>query len=278
MIPSHDGYWGMDTTRTSVALGIAVAVALVKILATTLTQRPGPGLENPLLSGRGLLSTAPVLAGFVLTVGGGMAALNAYWNDGIVASWAFSVAIAAFLFWPVLSLMSIGAVGGVVVGTGGYALGRALRVLIADGRWNDPASPLLQRLLGVDPGQTASWGLVAGGLFLAALGIASTPLPHLNQQETRVVLAIGVGAVLATVAVYGNGGLLVSWLLAFVPAFGAGVVRFAGFDYALPRALTFAFLGSLFLAVVLGTVCYTLGTNLRRFFPPQSREGSPSQA
>jgi hypothetical protein len=278
MLPSHDGYWGVDGARTFVALGTAAAIAVVMVLAAVLTQSPGPGLENPFLSGRGLLSTAPGLTGFVLVAGGGLAALNAYWNDGLVASWALAVSIAAVLFWPVASIMAIGTVAGVVVGTSGYALGRTLRVLGTDARWNDPTSPLLCRLLGVDPRQVVSWGLVAGGLFVAALGVASTPLPHLSQGETRIFLAVGVGAVLATVAVYGNGGLLVSWLLVFAPAFGAGVVWFAGFGRPLPRALTFAFLGSLFLSVVVGTVCYTLGTNLRRFFPPRYPDPGTSRA
>jgi len=286
MVPTHDGYWGVDGTRSHIAFGIAVAVPAVVILLGVFTaSRPIGFLADAVHSLRltsasppaaNVLGTFGPIAALVFAVGGTMAALNAYWNDGLAASWALAVGVAASLFWPVLALMALGAAWGVAAGTVGYALGRAFRLWRADARWDDLDNPLLWRLLGLHPGQTISWGLVAAVLTLVAFAITSTRLPHLADPETRTFLVIGVGAVLATVAVYANGGLLVGWAAAFAPVFGAGVATTA--EPTLPGTLLSAFLGATLLAVVVGTVCYTLGTNLRRFFPPQYLDPPPSRA
>ena len=256
MVQNKEAYLGRNRRRLYISFGMIIIISIIAAAFAAMVQPISPGI----------MSWLDPLVVWILVVGGGLAALNAYWNNGIVASWALAGSFSGSIFWPEPWIMVIGFLGGVVIGTYGYALGRILLVLVVDIQWNAPSNLLLRRLLGVDPRQTMKWGMIAGGLLLAAHGLVTVSLPHVSQGQIQFFLIAGIAAVTATVAVYQNGGLLLAWILVFAPIFGTSQLPV--------DTLTQTFLIALTIAVILGSVCYTLGTNLRRFFPPQFRSHS----
>lgn len=118
---------------------------------------------------------------------------------------------------------------------------------------------------------TKLWGLCAIGLFLGSLvyfaavkGNAFSKIHDLLWVEGYAVLLLA----LIIVQAYSNGGLLLSWMLAFAGVAGVilngGGIALTGSPPGLLRLLWLAILGGAISAATIGTLGFVLGTSLRR--------------
>jgi len=126
-------------------------------------------------------------------------------------------------------------------------------------------------LLGRDGQWTKRWGVGVVVLLLGSLGyfaavkaIGSPTIHSLLWWEGYTVLLLA----LITVQAYSNGGLIISWMLAFV-AMGGVILNSVGIGTTgvapgLVQLVGFAILGGVIVAASLGTLGFGIGTALRR--------------
>lgn len=261
---------GRDRRTTAWALGTAAALAAAGVVVVLL----GAARVEPL---------APLGAAVVA----GTAAAHARRNDGLLAGWlvVFVPSFAWLAAFPVatgrpgppavvVGRAALGAVAAAtLLGTPAHAAGRVGRYL------RGPASRTDRLLLGRTPRSTAAW-LAGGGSVAVVVAVLSAVL-HALGAERRFAVAVGdafvavvVLALVGAVAVqaYRNQGLLVGWVLVYLPVAAAG---FPGLVTDLPgdpvgRVL---FLGLVVLAIaaLLGSVGTVLGIGARVVLAP-SRE------
>lgn len=235
-----------------------------------------------------------------LVLGGAIAAGNAYWNDGMLVSWLLVFGPVCGWLWTVfvqtrtlsfdVVIVPVGfaAFAGIVVGTLGYALGGRLRA--ADG--TEPGR-VLGILVGRNEVEARRWWLVAGGLFVVAIGVIGgvgpdrqtpiegvsvvelfLPLGALSADSLVGVLVVLVWLGVATWPAYRRAGVFASWGIVFGPVFGVVLTAFVldGISGSGPAMdATLAFVAALVLAVVLGSVGYLLGTVVRSLRGPDER-------
>lgn len=125
--------------------------------------------------------------------------------------------------------------------------------------------------LGRDERAVRRWAFVAGGLlvgsllFFSAVKIFDYPAVHLLLWwEGYALLLTGLIAVQS----YSNGGIAMSWLLAFGAIVGVilnyGGIGLTGGGPSVPELVGFALIGGLFGAAIFGTVGFGLGVAIRR--------------
>lgn len=279
---------GRDTTRSFLAFGLAIALALGFYVLGAIGEAQGwiYGFDQ----------VFPVFVLLVLVVGGVVAAGNAYWNDGLVLSWLLVFGPVLGWLWIVLvqsaNLIEVAIVpvafatlGALVAGTLGYVAGRVLVVRADAGSWADPSNRLLRLLVGHVPNRQARWALLAGGLFVLSGALIYANRPYTPLPVEGVVLfelfyptgvlaadtVFGIVVILAWMGLaawpaYRREGILVSWGLPFGPLFGAILTDFVLGDTSGGGPwleVAFAFIAALIFALVLGTGGYLLGSGLR---------------
>lgn len=286
-----DALLGRDDARAGIAFSVGIALFLVFFLMSTIGES-----QRWMEGWFGRFSIFVVLG--VLIVGGGIAAGNAYWNDGLVLSWFlvfgpvfgwlwnwfvqegsvfFHEAIVPVL-WAVFTAL--------VVGTIGYVIGRIPHGFPSRDTGTESTGWLLRVLVGKNPMRSARWGLLAGVLFVIAGGLTYVTRPYLSLPVEGVdlvelffppgvlaantllgVLTIFAWMGLAMWPAYRNAGLFVSCGLVFGPISGALLIDFVvgGLSSSGPLVdATFALLAALILAVILGTGGFILGIGFRR--------------
>jgi hypothetical protein len=126
-------------------------------------------------------------------------------------------------------------------------------------------------LLGRDERLTKRWGLgvvallLASLVYFAAVKVMGYPAIHLLLWwEGYAVLLVA----LITVQAYSNGGVVMSWLLAFGAVVGVilnyGGIGLTGSGPGLLELIGIAILGGFISAVIIGTLGFGIGTVMRR--------------
>jgi len=126
-------------------------------------------------------------------------------------------------------------------------------------------------LLGRDERRTKRWGLgvvallLASLVYFAAVKVMGYPAIHLLLWwEGYAVLLV----TLITVQAYSNGGLVMSWLLAFGAVVGVilnyGGIGLTGSGPGLLELIGIAILGGFIGAVIIGTLGFGIGMVMRR--------------
>lgn len=281
---------GRNERRSTLAFGVALALFLSVYLLSATAERHG---WMDVLDGRIYLVVL-----FVLVVGGGLAAGNAYWNDGLALSWLLVFALVFGWLWNVfvqegpvffdegIVPLAWAVFTALVVGTVGYVVGRRPHGFGPQDIQGESSGWLLRVFVGRGPGRSGRWDMLAVGLFAIASGLIYVTRPYLPLPVENVTLFelflvggvfaanIPLGSIilfgwlgLAMWPAYRNAGLLVSWGLIFGPMFGAILTDYVmdGISGSGPLVdATFAFLLALILALILGTGGFVLGTGLRR--------------
>lgn len=225
----------------------------------------------------------------------GLAAVEAYYNDGVLVVWLSTVAasLPAFVFSPPRGPLAVTPRPGPVavatalvvaglLGVVGFALGAALRRQ-RDGHADYVPSPtaLPAAFVGRDGRMAVRWSLLAAGEFVVLFaGVRTGVLPFgfgLGGHVGVTVLLLLMGGPAALYASR-NGGLLVCWLLAFAPLFGVFLALQLGatFEPAPDAPALFALGASVLYAVPVGTVAFLLGVlerwiSRRLWSPPDPR-------
>lgn len=236
----------------------------------------------------------PVIpSGAVLLVG--IAAIEAYYNEGLVAAWllTFSVTVPAFFYPPrdfidgvarPSTVIAVGLAGGVamILGMLGFAIGVGLRRSREQHRTetSQPSPTVLPTvLLGRDDSITIRAVLVAVGeivVFFVIIGTGAVP-DGIGLGGIPGLLLMGVlMTVPALLYAARNSGLLVCWALAFAPVFGFALAVQVMFNvYPEPSSpILYAIGVSLLFGIPLGTVGFLLGMVGRRIQRRhQSRSG-----
>jgi len=235
-------------------------------------------------------------------IGGGLAFLNAYWNDGLMVSCVLVLGLPAGIMWGTYGIfwsgrgeLGIALIGvSLAIGASGYAIGRAFRAGHTDEGVDQRDEWMRGLLLGENHALARRWGFISVGLCLASAGLlsvvgpfASLPIDDLSLIdlffpffESGLVLVIlhlgGIGLAMGPGSQ--DAGLLTSWGIVFGPVFGAGAVWLPRDPHiaGLVSGIQWAFVGALVSAAVLGTIGYVLGTGLRRAVIPRYPEQSQS--
>jgi hypothetical protein len=126
-------------------------------------------------------------------------------------------------------------------------------------------------LLGRDETRTRQWSIGAGILFVTSLLYFATvkavdyPTVHLVLWWEGYAVLL---TVLVTVQAYSNGGVVVSWLLTFAAVVGLvsnyGGIGLTGEGPKLTELIGLAALGGVAVAVIVGTVGFTVETVVYR--------------
>jgi hypothetical protein len=127
-------------------------------------------------------------------------------------------------------------------------------------------------LLGRDKRAVRRWAFVAVALlvgslvFFSAVKILDYPTVHLLLWWEGYAILL---TALIVVQSYSNGGIVMSWLLAFGAIIGVilnyGGIGLTGGGPSVLELVEFALLGGLIGAVIFGTVGFGLGVTIRRF-------------
>lgn len=223
-------------------------------------------------------------SGAVLLVG--LAAIEAYYNEGLLVAWllAFAAALPAFVVHrprgrpyavtPETTPVAVATAGGVALalGTVGFAIGvaaRRRRERASTSRFEPSTTVLPTTFLGRDVGVSARWVTAAVGEFVVVfVGVWTGLLPFgfgLGGEVGLTVLLVLMAGPAALHAVR-NSGLLVCWTLAFAPLFGVFLALQLGatMEPAPSRPVLFALGSSALFSIPVGTVGFLLGLITRR--------------
>ena len=223
-------------------------------------------------------------SGILLLVG--LAAIEAYYNEGVLIAWllTFALTLPAFIFYPPrgprfavspatapTAIAKAGAIA-VLLGTVGFVIGLVFRRRRDRDRDNDyvPSTTILPHLfVGRDIRVTARWLLVAAVEFVVLfMGAWLGLLPFWPgfAGAIGVVALLVVMAGPATISAIRNGGVLVSWLLSFAPLFGVFLALQVGatIEPAPNRPVLYALGTSLLFALPVGTAGFLGGLGIRR--------------
>lgn len=227
---------------------------------------------------------APLAAsGVPLVVG--LAAVGAYYNEGLVVAWllSFSATLPAFVFYPprgptfavtpATAPLAVGQAAAVALGSGtvGFAIGAALlrrRDRRAGARFEPSPGVLPDVLVGTDRRLAGRWLLVAVGEFVAVFAVAWFGLLPFGVGAVGLVgiaVLLGLAAAPPAYVATRNRGLLVCWVLAFAPPFGVFLplqLRFVA-SMAPDRPVLYALGTAAMVAIPAGTLAFLLGLAAR---------------
>lgn len=231
----------------------------------------------------------------------GLAALEAFYNDGLVPAGllAFAAALPAFVFHPPrgrtfavtpttapLAVLEAAAVA-VALGSVGFAVGAALRRR-RDRRRGERFAPsptaIPELLVGRDRRRAARWLLVAVvevAAVLAAGWFGLLPFGIGGAEPVGIALLVALMALPAGWLAATDGGVLVCWVLAFAPVFGVFLaiqLRFVA-SMAPDRPVIYAMGTAAMLSAPVAAAAFVVGVALRRarrrFGPLEDGAASP---
>lgn len=216
----------------------------------------------------------------------GLAAIEAYYNEGLLVAWllVFAAALPAFVVprprGPPYAVtletapVAVATAGGVALalGTVGFAIGvaaRRRRERTSTSGFEPSTTVLPTTFLGRDVRVSGRWVTVAVGEFVVVfVGVWTGLLPFgfgLGGELGLTVLLVLMAGPAALHAVR-NSGLLVCWTLAFAPLVGVFLALQLGstMEPASSRPVLFALGSSALFSIPVGTVGFLLGLTTRR--------------
>lgn len=283
----RDTLFGRNRTGTFLGLGFAMMLFIgIFILRGWAEMAEGETF--------GTLPISDVV--FVVVVGGGFAAVTAFWNDGLLLSWLLVFCPVIAWVWPnfvqgpvffkaVVHPFALAAVAAILAGTAGYVIGRRIHMKTSLFTEEDPFAWDVRLILGHDPSQLFQWAERACVLLFVSAGFMYSTRPYIAlpiEGLTLIEVFLPIGALntapmIGTIVIFGwmglaswpayrDNGLLSSWGILFGPIFGATLIDFtidsmSGSSPIMDFSL--AFLAALIIALVLGTGGYILGRGLR---------------